>query len=147
MSNTENDPGWNFCHTVEVRFADIDMFDHVNNAKYFTYIESARVAYYSNLTGIKDPREFSMTLASAKVDFIKPVFFGQTLHVYTRIGRVGNSSWTLEHELRDAATGELMATGSTVNVYYDYETERSRPLPPEIVEKMERFEGRKLKEQ
>lgn len=139
------EPGWRFYITVEVRFRDIDMFDHVNNAAYFTYIESARVAYYTALTGLTDPREFKMTLASEKMDFIKPIFFGQTVRVYTRIGRVGNKSWTLEHEIRDAATDELMASGSTVNVHYDYESEQSIPLPTEIVEKMEAFEGRKLR--
>jgi len=138
-------PGWRFFITVEVRFRDIDMFGHVNNAAYFTYIESARVAYYTALTGLTDPRQFGMTLASEKMDFLRPIFFGQTVRVYTRIGRVGNKSWTLEHEIRDASTDELMAAGSTVNVHYDYESEQSIPLPAEIVEKMEAFEGRKLR--
>ena len=77
------DLNWPFYITVEVRFADIDMFHHVNNAKYFTYIESARVAYYTQISGITDPREFGMTLARAEVDFLKPVFFVQTLRIYT----------------------------------------------------------------
>jgi acyl-CoA thioester hydrolase len=139
-------PGWNFIYTVAVTFRDIDMFGHVNNAAYLTYIESARVAYYTALTGLTDPREFGMTLASAKVDFLKPIFYGQTVRVYTRIGRVGNKSWTLEHEIRDAQTGELMATGSTVNVHYDYKSEQALPLPAELVGKMEAFEGRKLRD-
>ena len=138
-------PAWRFYHTVQVRFADVDMFGHVNNAKYLTYIESARVAYYSHITGLQDPRQFNMTVARATVDFIRPVFFGQTLRVYTRTGRIGNKSWTLEHELRDAHTGELVATGSTVNVYYDYAAEQSRPIPDDIVRKIEQFEGRELR--
>ncbi len=142
----ETDTRWRFYIDVEVRFADIDMFQHVNNAKYFTYMESARVAYYTRISGLTDPSQFGMTLAREEVDFIKPVFFGRTLRVYTRIGRVGNKSWTLEHELRDAETGELMARGSTVNVFYDYQTEQSRPIPADILEKMEAFEGRKLRE-
>jgi acyl-CoA thioester hydrolase len=144
--NSSDDASWSFYHTIEVRFRDIDMFGHVNNAAYLTYMESARVAYYTVLTGLTDPREFGMTLASAKVDFLKPIFYGQTVRVYTRIGRVGNKSWTLEHEIRDAQTSELMATGSTVNVHYDYKSEQSRPLPAELVAKMEAFEGRKLRD-
>lgn len=144
-------PEWRFCHTETVRFADIDMFDHVNNAAYLTYVESARVAYYTNLTGLSDPRDFGMTVASAKVDFIRPVFYGQTIDVHTRIGRVGNKSWTLEHELRDSSTGDVVAVASTVNIFYDHNTGRRiglqpTPIPPEIVEKMESFEGRKLRD-
>ena len=41
-----------FRHSVEivVRFADTDAMGHVNNAKYLTYFEIARVAYY-DITG------------------------------------------------------------------------------------------------
>src|SRR3954467_4980148 len=84
MSDTNQVPGWRFCHKIEVRFADIDMFGHMNNATYLTFVESARVAYYTAVTGLTEPREFGMTLASAKVDFLKPIFFGQSIHVYTR---------------------------------------------------------------
>ncbi|HEX8220451.1 MAG TPA: thioesterase family protein [Chloroflexia bacterium] len=138
-------PGWNFCLPIEVRFRDVDMFGHVNNAAYLTYIESARVAYYAHLTGLKDPREFDMTVARAEVDFLKPAFYGQTLHVYTRAGRIGNKSWTLEHEMRDSRTGELVARGSTVVVHFEHAAQESKPLPPEIVELIERHEGRSLR--
>jgi acyl-CoA thioester hydrolase len=144
-NSTNPDPGWRFCYKAEVRFADVDMFGHVNNAVYLTYVESARVAYYTAVTGLSEPREFGMTLAGAKLDFLKPIFFGQSIHVYTRIERIGNKSWTLEYELRDAETGALMATASTVNVYYNYKTGQSERIPAEIIEQMEQFEGRKLK--
>lgn len=140
--NTPRQPGWNFCLPVEVRFRDVDMFGHVNNAAYLTYIESARVAYYAHLTGLNDPREFDMTVARAEVDFLKPAFYGQTLHVYTRAGRIGNKSWTLEHELRDSQTGEVVARGSTVIVHYDHATRKSKVLPSEIVELIAHHEGR-----
>ncbi len=139
------DSGWNFCHIVEVRFRDIDMFLHVNNAAYLTYIESARVAYYAYLSGLKDPRDFNMTVARAEINYLKPVFFGQTLYVYTRATRIGTRSWTMEHELHDSATNEVVATGVTVNVYFDYETGNSKPLTPEIIEMIERHEGRALR--
>lgn len=141
------DLGWNFYHTVEVRFADIDMFGHVNNATYLTYIESARVAYYTAATGLRDPLAFNMTVARAEIDFLKPVFYGQTVRVYTRAGRIGNKSWTLEHELRDAISGELLARGTTVNVYYNHESGKSAPIPADVVEKLEQFEGRPLRVQ
>src|SRR4051794_5785595 len=92
---------WRFCYPIEVRFGDCDMFNHMNNAKYLTFIESARIAYYSQVSGITNPRDFDMTLASLKIDYIKPVFFGQTLHVYARTARIGTKSMTMEHELRD----------------------------------------------
>jgi acyl-CoA thioester hydrolase len=145
MRVNESTGHWRNRITVEVRFADVDMFDHVNNAKYFTYIESARVAYYTAVTGLTDPRTFDMTVARAELDFLKPAFYGETLHVYSRAGRIGTKSWTLEHEIRDVETGEVVARGSTVNVHFDHDTGKSSPLPAEVIEAMEQFEGRKLR--
>jgi len=35
---------------VTVRWADMDSLGHVNNAKYFTYLESARTAFFDAVT-------------------------------------------------------------------------------------------------
>ncbi len=140
-----DNPGWNYCHTTPVRFRDIDMFDHVNNAAYLTYIESARVAYYTHISGIPDPRDFDMTLAHVDIDFLVPIFFPATIHIYTRTTRIGTKSWTLEHQLRDAQSNQIVATASTVIVHYDHETLQSKPLPQHIIELIERHEGRSLR--
>src|SRR5690349_9072066 len=140
MSNEPHaDREWRSCIVVEPRFGDCDMFNHVNNAKYLTYIESARIAYYSQVSGLANPCDFDMTLASVKIDYIRPVFFGQTLNVYTRTGRIGTKSMTMEHELRNAATGELAASAHTVIVHYDHDSGKSKPLPEDIVRKLEAF--------
>lgn len=147
MSNqTYIDKEWRFCHTVEVRFRDIDMFDHVNNAVYLTYVESARVAYYSHVTGLQDPHDFDMTLARAEIDFKKPIFFPATINVFTRATRIGTKSWTLEHDLRDAANSDLLAHCTTVIVHFDHHTGMSKPISPEIVSLIEAHEGRSLRE-
>ncbi len=139
-------PGWNFCFTTSVRFRDIDMFDHVNNAVYLTYVESARVAYYSQVTGLQDPHDFDMTVARVEIDFKKPIFFPATINVFTRASRIGTKSWTLEHELRDAANSDLLATCTTVLVYFDHQTGQSKPLSPEIISRIEAHEGHSLRE-
>jgi len=137
----QDDRGWNYCHTVQVRFRDIDMFDHLNNAAYLTYVESARIAYYAHVSGLTDPHDFDMTVARAEIDFLKPVFFPATVDVHTRATRIGRSSWTLEHELRDADNNDLLARAATVLVHFDHETGESKPLPDDIVAAIERQEG------
>lgn len=138
-------PEWRFCHTETVRFADCDMFDHVNNAAYLTYVESARVAYYSHVTGLQDPHEFDMTVARAEIDFKKPIFYPMTINIFTRATHIGTKSWTLEHELRDANNSDLLAHCTTVIVHFGHETGKSKPIPPEIVSFIEAYEGRTLK--
>lgn len=141
----EPETTYNFTYTVEVRFRDIDMFDHVNNAAYLTYVESARVAYFTHVTGIPDPRDFNMTLARAEIDFVTPVFFPATIHVHTRATRIGTKSWTLEHRLVDAHSNTILANASTVIVYFDHAAGQSAPIPQHIIDAIERHEGRSLR--
>ena len=139
-------------HPVEVRFADTDAMGHVNNAVYLTYVEAARVAWWSEMTGepiIRDPgRAESLILAEADVAFRAPIFFGELVTVETRATRIGRSSLTVEHRLtaaRDDERPRLVATCSSVIVRYDYLKERPVPFAPETIERIERFEGRRLR--
>jgi acyl-CoA thioester hydrolase len=88
-----------------------------------------------------------MTVARAEIDFLKPVFYPSTVNVFTRATRIGRSSWTLEHELRDADNNDLLARASTVLVHFDHDTGESKPLPDDIIEAIEKQEGRRLRAQ
>jgi acyl-CoA thioester hydrolase len=146
MSNdNEEGAGWHFCHTEIVRFADCDMFDHTNNAAYLTYVESARIAYYAHVSGLTDPHDFDMTVARVEIDYKKPIFFPATVNVFTRAARIGTKSWTLEHELRDAASGDLYAKCLTVLVHFDHATGKTKLMPAETIQRIEQFEGRSLR--
>jgi acyl-CoA thioester hydrolase len=140
-------------HRSEVRFADTDAMGHVNNAVYLTYVESARVAWWRDVTGEAVQREpgrsEALILAESSVAFRAPVFHGETVTVETRATRIGRSSLTMEHRLT-AATGagsaRLVATVRCVIVRYDYERERPVPVPEEFVERIEAVEGQRLRD-
>ena len=142
-------PG-DFAHTVEidVRFADTDAMGHVNNAKYLTYCEMARIRYWTDVTGepIAPGHEGaeSLILAEARITYRAPVFHGERVTVETRATRLGRSSFVLEHRLT-ARPGDdgprLVATSESVMVRYDYATEKPTPLGADFIEAIESFEG------
>ena len=43
--------GYRFVLPIEVHFADLDGMGHINNAVYLTYMESARIAWWMQVTG------------------------------------------------------------------------------------------------
>jgi acyl-CoA thioester hydrolase len=139
-------------HSVEVRFADTDAMGHVNNAVYLTYVEAARVAWWCAATGepiIRTPGQAeSLILAEADIAFRAPVFHGDEITVESRATSIGRSSLRLEHRLtaaRESEGARLVATCRSVIVRYDYEQERPVPFADEIVQRIERFEGRPLR--
>lgn len=155
-----------FRRPVEVRFADTDAMGHVNNAVYLTYCESARASYYEAVTGRTmlgdapsaasmrgehpETEDSKFILAEARVTYRSPAFFGETLTIEVRASRVGRTSFTLEYRITapDSAFGpaRLIAVSDSVLVGYDYGEGRPTVLPPDLVEALEAFEGRSLRD-
>jgi acyl-CoA thioester hydrolase len=121
---------------ISVRFRDVDVLGHVNNAVYFTYMETARTEYWLKTFGAKDLQGLSFIVAHAECDFKKPALYGDQLEVTIRTTSVRNSSFDWEYEIRKIDSGELIAKGKTIQVYYDYKTLQSSAVPPHVREKL-----------
>jgi acyl-CoA thioesterase FadM len=71
------------------------------------------------------------------------------LTVESRIGRIGRTSFTLEHRITAGETSvghaRLVATAEGVQVLYDYAKGRPREIPSDVVTQLEAFEGRPLR--
>lgn len=140
-------------HDVEVRLSDTDAMGHVNNARYLTYVEIARVAYYEQVTGNPLPigahgAEEGMILAEIRMTYRNPAFYGETLTVETRVERIGRSSFGMVHRITSPESrygpARLIAVADSTLVSYDYPAERPIPVPDEWRSAMTRFEGRAL---
>ena len=138
-------------HQVEVRLSDTDAMGHVNNARYLTYVEIARVAYYEHVTGNQLPigahgAEEGMILAEIRMTYRSPAFYGETITVETRVDRIGRTSFSMVHRMTAPQSrygpARLIALADSVLVSYDYPEERPIPVPDQWRAAMEEFEGR-----
>jgi acyl-CoA thioester hydrolase len=144
-------PG-DFAHRydVEVRLSDTDAMGHVNNARYLTYVEIARVAYYQQVIGKPLPlgshgAEEGMILAEITMTYRAQAYFGEVLTVETRIDRIGKTSFVMSHRMTapESRYGppRLVATSVGTLVSFDYATERPIPVPDEWRASIAAFEG------
>ncbi len=132
-----------FYYPIEVRYGDLDPQGHVNNARFLTYFEQARIRYVINLN-LWDGRSYfdiGFILADAHVTFLGPVFFGQEIRVGVRVTRLGNKSLNMEYSLEDIQTGKQLALGSSALVTYDYQDSRTIPIPAHWRKTIATFEG------
>lgn len=139
---------------VIIRFGDTDAMGHTNNSRFLTFCESARIDYWQAATGesfalVTHGARESLILAEIRVTYRSPSYFGEPLVVETRIGRLGRTSFTLEHRVTAQASPygrqRLVATAEDVLVLYDYATERPMVIPPETIARLEAYEGRQLR--
>jgi acyl-CoA thioester hydrolase len=133
--------GYRHVYAQEVAFRDLDVFGHVNNAVYLTYIENARIGYARQVLGIESLEGLLLIVASVKVDFRSRANLGETLEIGSRTTRVGKKSFDLEHEIR-SQDGRLVAEVSTTLVAFDYDADTTMPVPPDWRERIENYESR-----
>ena len=124
-----------FIHRLEVRFRDCDSMGHTNNAVYLTYLEQTRFAHWRSLWGFGTPQLApglpGVILARVECDYRRPATYGDLLEVRMRVSEVGRTSFRYEYEIVDQA-GRTVLTAKTVQVMYDYATEKPVPIPDDI---------------
>ncbi len=111
--------------TIRVRWADMDAYQHVNNAVYLNYFEEARDTVMVELFG---PEALDFVLAHVDIDFRNEVTQDDgEITVLSRVVGFGRSS-VRSREIVRKADGTLAAEGGAVVVPRDPESGRSRPL-------------------
>ena len=122
-----------FQSSVEIRFNDIDAAGHVNNAVIFTYFEEGRKAMFYDAFKESAPGGFNFMVAHLECDFILPVLLADRLQVNIWVTAIGTNSFGLAYSLMDAADEKrIFATGSSVQVCYDYHRRQSIPVPENL---------------
>jgi acyl-CoA thioester hydrolase len=131
---------------IEVRFKDVDMMGHVNNAVYLTYFENARAGYWKALGTRVGRPESTYVLARAECDYRSPATLDDRLGCHIRAIRFGRTSFEFDYLMRDESSGRTIALGRSVQVMYDYGKGTPRPIDDDLKERIRRFEKRPIEE-
>lgn len=134
---------YRFYHPVEIRYGDIDAQRHVNNARYFTFMEQARANYLMHL-GLWSGEDFDrigIILAEQSCTYLAPIKLQQVVEVGVRTERMGKKSMEMSYDLRDAHSRQTLATGRSTLVAFDYQKEQSIAIPEAWREIIEGFEN------
>ncbi len=128
---------------VSVRWGDVDSMGHVNNARYFTYCESARMSYFAAIRLRENAAEekHGPALAAANLNFRRQVRWPAELDVGVRVSEIGRTSFKMEYEIVHRESRERVADGAGVVVWVDYATGRPIPLPEALKAEIRRLEG------
>ena len=126
---------------VQVRYGDVDMLGHVNNANYITYVEEARIQYARDVFGWDgQPSTLGLIVARISIDYLQPLYSGQVIRTYTRCTRLGNKSFDLAHRMVRVTDEATAASVETTLVAYDALAESSHPVPDRFRQGIINFE-------
>jgi|ERR1035437_1710188 acyl-CoA thioester hydrolase len=128
---------------IQIRFKDVDMMGHVNNANHFTYLEIARAKYFDDVVAeeVNWSKE-GIILAKSTCDYKMPILFNDKVFVHTKCTRMGNKSFELHYKIIKEENSKeiLLAEASSIQVCFDYEKRENILMPEKWKKKIEAFE-------
>ena len=94
-----------FTYQCPIRWSDMDAFGHVNNARFLTLYEEARVALM--FKGGLDSLSRGVVISRHEVDYLRPVDYGDAVRIELWISELRAASFTVSYELFD---GDVLAS-------------------------------------
>ncbi|MBY6187570.1 acyl-CoA thioesterase [Marinobacter hydrocarbonoclasticus] len=119
-----------FTTQFDPRFMETDALGHINNTVIPVWFEEGRTPIFELFVPGLDLRRWNLILASVQVDFLAQTYYGKTVTVETRITRLGGSSFDVTQQV--VQEGKVTAKGKAVMVHFDYQSNRSAPIPDAV---------------
>ena len=120
-----------FVYHCALRWSDLDAYGHVNNARFLTIYEEARVALF--FQGAREHGlgsfEEGIVIARHEIDYLRPVDYGDPVRVEMWISEQRAASFTVAYELFD--DGELASRAKSICVPYNLANGHPRRLSAE----------------
>lgn len=120
---------------IDIRFNDIDLIGHVNNATFLTYFEEARWRFFAEIYGKENLTDLNFIIASINIDYEKPIFPLDEPVVVMWVSDIGRKSFRFNYKILSKDKTKIFATGSSVQVFYDYSENRPINVPDEFVKR------------
>ena len=131
-----------FGQADRVRFRELDVLDHVNNAVYLGWFESFRIAYL-RAYGLGDYTDAAsrpaLVLKQVSVTYHRPLHLEDVYIVTGRTATYRRTSWTMEYRVYSG--GAHCTTGHAVICLMAPDFRTRRPLPDDYVALFEARDG------
>jgi acyl-CoA thioester hydrolase len=121
-------PAGRFVYDVALRWSDMDAYGHVNNARFLTLYEEARVAMFfvaARATGVWSMEE-GIVIARHEIDYLRPIDYGDPVRIEMWISEIRGASFTVAYELFD--DGVLASRAKSVCVPFNLTEQHPRRI-------------------
>ncbi|QWT20673.1 acyl-CoA thioesterase [Bacillus sp. NP157] len=122
-----------FITPMDVRWQDLDAYNHVNNANYLVYLQEARLKWLQTLPDRWYSEEAAPVMAHSEINYRLPIEWPADIQIELYVNRMGSSSMTVGHRIVDSTDAtRIHADGSVTMVWINTKTGRPVPLPQVI---------------
>lgn len=125
-----------FSTDIKVRGFHIDVFGHMNNARYLELMEEARWQYVeaTSFGALLKANNWGFAVVNINITYKKPAFAGNVLTFKIEVTRMGNSSMTLQQSIYLKGTDTLIAQADVTFVVLNLANNRPVKITDDLKE-------------
>jgi thioesterase-3 len=126
---------------IKVRGYHLDMYQHVNNARYLEFLEEARWDLIESKIDLKEwmKKGLGFVVASITINYRKPASLDQVLEIQSKIARINVRSATIEQKIFLEGTNTLISDADVTFVIVSTQTGKPVSLEGELLDLMKSF--------
>ncbi len=109
---------------LQIRFNDVDIAGHVNNAVYQYYYDFGKLRFFDDVFKNKiDWQKEGFVLLKIEIEYLAPIYLHDEIEVLTKISEIKNKSLVIDQIIREKGNNSetaIKSKASSVMVAYDY---------------------------
>ena len=139
-ANKSTRADYNHFLPLQTRWADNDVYGHINNVVYYYYFDTIVNEYLvrSGVLDIHAGKTIGLVVETT-CRYFAPLEFPQKLEGALRVAHIGNSSVRYELAIFKEGKDAPAAEGHFVHVYVNRDDRRPSPLPRQFREALEKL--------
>ncbi|WP_449551255.1 YbgC/FadM family acyl-CoA thioesterase [Lelliottia amnigena] len=124
---------------IKVRGYHLDVYQHVNNARYLEFLEEARWDGLDNSESFRwlTAQNIAFVVANININYRRPAVLGDRLTVTSQVQQLNGKSGVLSQIVTLDPEGQVVADALITFVCIDLKTQKALPLEGELREKLE----------
>ncbi|MBJ9955101.1 MULTISPECIES: thioesterase family protein [unclassified Acinetobacter] len=127
-----------FIFPIQTRWADNDIYGHVNNVTYYSYFDTAANALLIQKAGFDIHHSSIIGLVvNSSCDFFQELTYPEIIEVGVAISKIGNASLTYDLAIFKQGHDQASAQGQFVHVFVSRNTKKSTPVPQDMRDALE----------
>lgn len=126
---------------IPVRGYHIDVYQHVNNARYLEFMEEARWRWLENLPAFAwmQQKGIAFVVVNININYRTPAVLGDVLRIESELLRLSAKSGVIGQNMFRAADDAPVVDATLTFVCIDLATQRALPLEGELLAHLNAF--------
>ncbi|MFC0050805.1 acyl-CoA thioesterase [Rheinheimera tilapiae] len=123
---------------IKVRGYHLDIYQHVNNARYLEFLEEARWAYLEDCGDVDyfTSQRLAWVIVNININYRNAATNGQTLQIATQFSKIGGKSAVIHQVVTVAGTDTVVADADITFVCLDQRSGKAVAIEGELLARL-----------